>query len=76
MADPTQVSQAPLSEPETSSQPMELFSPLILEPDTPVYVICKSAIQVNICGGGTVSLAANTPAKFEAPNDSHVIPSS
>jgi hypothetical protein len=66
MPDATQGNQTPSSEPENSPQPMELFSPFILEPNTSVHVICKSAIPVDIEGGDTISLVANTPAKFES----------
>jgi hypothetical protein len=61
MADITPASKASSPDPETSSQPLELYSPYLLKRNAPIRVICKSAIKLDLEDGGTFFLVANTP---------------
>jgi hypothetical protein len=64
-------SESSSPDPETSSQPMELYSRYLLKRNTPIHVICNSTIKLDLEDGETIFLVANTtlgnnPAKLDS----------
>jgi hypothetical protein len=59
---------------ESSSQPMELYSPYLLKRNMPIHIISNSAIKLDLEDGGTIFLAANTPCRYEAPSETTLYP--